>query len=813
MLSVLPGDISGDYNMELHNDKLKYPEQPKYGKEAELLPSLAKKFKLKNLEQFENVQRHLHQLSRCGIDTRSDYNSAIRAVMLQLKIPKNVKSDVLRHQIAAHMAEDYTFYYPKMKEYLKHHKLSYGAYVMQIFSGNIWADEFVLGAIGRMFDIKISVISPYYDDVWRIFHDSALPHVVIISNGSDFGKKHSPTHFSATKGSEAVWNCVGSDLNVGEMGTWKGYESGREHALEAFQMKENFMLLKDTRKMAIQIQELCRDMNDLCLGRDKIYGEMAKMNIRVDQFKRFNTYYYEAPESRHETEEVTAEKSAKPKKSEGSGTGTDKSAKAKKSEESGIGSEKSTKAKKSQGSVIESEKSAKAKESEVSTKESEVLVHKSHKKHRKEKKIEGESTKKSARSCGKFSKELRSKLMSDVVAEIDKGVDTTNVPRQSTIEDFVRSKPGGCKIKHAQQKLPPKLPTLADYCDMVEEEGENTSQIETTVRDLKQWEIDNQPQTPYDFNAQEDEPGIVDKRPISPEAGFRNVVLTQPKKSGDDIFTRKRPNEDHIESANKRQHMDEEPDVYYHGIPMTKNVVDYLEQQQQPMVHRTCKTMTGTPEPGQQIEISNIVQDLSIAEQVDISQSQTVYDDPVYDVDDNIVGFKDHPEVNIFIPRSRIDQAQERSKLKKETLTEDVSVDDNDKTEKQQPEIKQVKLSHPREHIEKLIVKIPQNIDTSKEPPPIPRNQRHLHLHYCNRCSFSTKYRAHLEKHNKRLCPFLTVVERIKCPEENCGKLFKNENSYKDHSYQHKGICNYQCHKCGQAFILQNQLARHKKKC
>ena len=82
-----------------------------------MLPALAIKLKLKNVLHFEKVQGQLGLLSRVAIDTKQDYNSAIRSVTLQLKLPKHLKNDAVRHQIAAHMIEDYNFYYPKMQKY------------------------------------------------------------------------------------------------------------------------------------------------------------------------------------------------------------------------------------------------------------------------------------------------------------------------------------------------------------------------------------------------------------------------------------------------------------------------------------------------------------------------------------------------------------------------------------------------------------------------------------------------------------------------------------------------------------------------
>ena len=58
--------------------------------------------------------------------------------------------------------------------------------------------------------------------------------MVIVANGGDFGKKHGVTHFSAMKGSETTWKCVCADMNVGELGMWRGYDNGLRHTAAKF---------------------------------------------------------------------------------------------------------------------------------------------------------------------------------------------------------------------------------------------------------------------------------------------------------------------------------------------------------------------------------------------------------------------------------------------------------------------------------------------------------------------------------------------------------------------------------------------------
>ena len=327
MFQVLPDSIGGDIDKEL-SENLRYPSQRRYGKERDLLPPLAVKLKLKNMPEFEKVQRQLGQLKRVGIDTKADHNCAIHAVTLQVKLPKHCTNDTVRHQLAEHMVEDYIYYYPKMCKYLDRNKLSYSSYIMNLYSGHIWADEFMLGALGRMLNLKITIVSPAYDDIWNIFHTSALPHVVIVANGGDFGHKHGVTHFSATKGPEENWKCVGADTTVGELGMRKGYDAAITRCLAVFREKEKMSLLKKTRKVAQDVEDLSRDLKEISIRRDKIYDEMNSMGIQVDEFKRFETFFDEPTGTTTETAAGHSKKSKKNKERKSSKSdrkGTEKS--------------------------------------------------------------------------------------------------------------------------------------------------------------------------------------------------------------------------------------------------------------------------------------------------------------------------------------------------------------------------------------------------------------------------------------------------------------------------------------------------------
>ena len=296
-----------------------------------------------------------------------------------------------------------------------------------------------------------------------------------------------------TRGKGPKWSCIGENLNVGEMGKLQGYKEGHEHVVDAFQMKEHFNIMKTTRKMAENIQGLCKDLNKLCDQRDQIYKEMEAMRIKVDEFKWFNTFYYETGNE--------SEKQPVPKKS---------------------GKHK----KKNEGETA---------------KQSEPEVHKSAKKQM------------SARSCSTFAKQLGSKLVSDAISEINKELDIGDLPTDDTIQDIVSSQKHKCRVKNPKQ---PRFPSLPKY-DEGSHQGETTSEIQTTKKEMKQWAVQVEPETPYNLSStktvKDDEPGVVSVWAMSPEAEFSTDVITkQPEATSDDILSGKQASGTEISSEPKR---------------------------------------------------------------------------------------------------------------------------------------------------------------------------------------------------------------------------------------------------------------------
>ena len=189
---------------------------------------MVKKLKLRSSGDYNRVNCFLERLERVGIATDEGNDNIFRAVQIQLHCPRNFDDSMFWHQIASYMVEIIDFLFPIMKDYLEQMKISFNTYVMGVYNGRIWGDEYVLATIGKMFNIRISVISPFYTDIWNVFHDGAREtDVILIADGTDFGSgKYQVSHFSTTKGIGDKWKCVGVDIQLKEIGLYVGETDG-----------------------------------------------------------------------------------------------------------------------------------------------------------------------------------------------------------------------------------------------------------------------------------------------------------------------------------------------------------------------------------------------------------------------------------------------------------------------------------------------------------------------------------------------------------------------------------------------------------
>ena len=76
---------------------------------------------------------------------------------------------------------------------------SYESYCYNVFHGNVWGDDLIATIIGDMWNVAVSIVSPISSKPLPLFHDKAVPDIVIFANGGNWlAGKRASTHFSAT---------------------------------------------------------------------------------------------------------------------------------------------------------------------------------------------------------------------------------------------------------------------------------------------------------------------------------------------------------------------------------------------------------------------------------------------------------------------------------------------------------------------------------------------------------------------------------------------------------------------------------------
>ena len=277
---------------------MKYPSQVVYGPMEKHLGEDVKKLRLHSTSEWKVVNGLLKQCKRVYVETKSDRNNAIRAICIQLHTLKEVTPEILRHQVAEYMVQEVLFFEPKMRVYLQWKKMSFNAYIIGVYNGNIWIDEFMLGAVGWMFNICVSIISPHFTDFWSIFHDGHdQPDIILIANGSDFGTEHDAiTHFSATRGDEELWKCIGTDQGEKELEHYKKFVEGKKIGLDMKSINLTSRIIRQSQEMLHRINQVCFDLHNICLECDKVLNDLKDIDICDRDFKRVTAYYKEDEE-------------------------------------------------------------------------------------------------------------------------------------------------------------------------------------------------------------------------------------------------------------------------------------------------------------------------------------------------------------------------------------------------------------------------------------------------------------------------------------------------------------------------------------
>ena len=185
------------------------------------------------------------------------------------------------------------FFEPKLRNYLSKNNITFNAYIVGVYNGTIWVDEYILGAIGKMFNIHISMILPFFNDIWNLFHDGQKsPDVILICNGVSFGHGFNHiTHISGTRENGESWKCIGADRGDKKLEYFSRYSEGKMAILDYKNITYTATILSKLQQMLKDINQLCYDVKNICANRDEVLANMKGLNITLGHFKRLTSYF------------------------------------------------------------------------------------------------------------------------------------------------------------------------------------------------------------------------------------------------------------------------------------------------------------------------------------------------------------------------------------------------------------------------------------------------------------------------------------------------------------------------------------------
>ena len=195
-------------------------------------------------------------------------------------------ADLLQKQIALHMLKHMNLFYPYVQQDLLDSGKSYESYCVNIFNGKVWGDDFLLSALGHMFHVAITLISPVFDQQLDLFHMKKVPDIMIIANGGDYIISKQPcTHFSGSKVKKGIpFNVPGSEMLNPKLKPviYSGFQRGTDDSLKHYLQEEKDMCLLKLRAVRKDIKNLDSKVVDLIKASDKLVKKKEQIERKLE---------------------------------------------------------------------------------------------------------------------------------------------------------------------------------------------------------------------------------------------------------------------------------------------------------------------------------------------------------------------------------------------------------------------------------------------------------------------------------------------------------------------------------------------------
>ena len=833
MVEELPIRYVGDANLKIPLT-MQCPVPISYGPMDKYLSDAVKTIRGRMTIHLNRVDKYLDTLDRVAINTDGGYNNLFKAIRMQLHVPKRFTEDMMRHQLSSYLIERVEFFYPQMVDYLKSKKLTFTSYVIGVYNGRVWADEFLIGAIGMMYNVRITVVSPYFSDVWNIFHDGrAQPDIVLVCNGQYFGSgRDNITHFSGTRGKGKSWQCVGSDQRVHEIGLYSGYTEGRKTAIDLFTITINRELLFKTNTMLTDVNRLCRDVNAICVERDQVIEKLDELKITLGDFKRLTSYYVEEentvrdnvmPPKERTVEIVPSFARAIPK------------IRVKDSRTTNFGQQLVNEA----FQIISED--CNTREEEVSCEHEMSSGSKENGQHQQHEDVSTDST----------------HLPNESLQTMNGNTSThkEEVPREHEVSNITHNKRQHCERQHTTSDkkrfkqshhahVPEKAPVSETKLHLekekkIKKQKHSQVKVHTTKKPKKP-----QTQTTQSIHGQTQEQHAVET--ITKEFHSDQQVNTEPviqtidRVSEDDVAITQsidtQAEQDHAVEAimkelNNENDVNTEPDVQVIDRGDEDDSVRIIEIDE--LIQSRVESLNVPdmlPEEENDSRITGLFDTrLKIPGMKVVTVQPIAYDDELFGDKLPIVSIDIKQEIKEeIIPdehtptattsnHQELDASQQHSepntiqgKLSKILPTQ--------KPDELQVHIPQSSTSvsalryQPRQKkVDRRSVTVHKQIDETTIQGPIPKKDQLDNMFYCDKCPKSFKDKAYCRKHMTRLCPALTDIQCLKCP--HCDKMYRHDKNYREHLSIHDGIKRFKCGKCGEKFFTDMQVLKHRTLC
>ena len=220
----------------------------------------------------------------------------LRAILKQMYVPNNYTVKDFRSQISAFMAREVHYFYPRMSNYLNQKGLTYESYIIGVSLGDISADQFMLLAITRMWNISISILSPAFNTIWNVFHESKNPSIVIIGNGREFDNKRVSKHYSPTEKTLPSARKLRHDISNIDIKYIQTRAAGEKVGTETFMIRECEELLKQHYEVGKEIKKLKEKLSVYEEQFEVIGNHLCELEQDKDLLNRFQLHEEECEE-------------------------------------------------------------------------------------------------------------------------------------------------------------------------------------------------------------------------------------------------------------------------------------------------------------------------------------------------------------------------------------------------------------------------------------------------------------------------------------------------------------------------------------